>query len=289
MLIDWFTVGAQTLNFLILAWLLKRFLYKPILGAIDAREAGIAKKLADAEASKTETLKERDALQRKNEEFDQQRAALLKQATDAAHAERQRLLDEARRAADGVRAQRQDALDSEQRGLIDDIARRTRAEVFAIARKLLTDLAGMTMEECISEMFVRRLRELGGDQQAALAKAVAASSTPVLVRSAFTLSPDQQSAIRQALNTLCSAEIAPVFEMAPNLICGIELAVSGQKVAWSIAAYLGTLEKSVNELSNERDQQQGQPEPVATPATEAKAFELTPSSAPLPGAPANPQ
>ena len=43
MLIDWFTVVAQVVNFLILVWLLKRFLYKPILDAIDAREKRIAK------------------------------------------------------------------------------------------------------------------------------------------------------------------------------------------------------------------------------------------------------
>jgi F-type H+-transporting ATPase subunit b len=52
MLIDWFTVGAQVLNFLILVWLLKRFLYKPILHAIDAREQRIAKELADADAKR---------------------------------------------------------------------------------------------------------------------------------------------------------------------------------------------------------------------------------------------
>ncbi len=48
MLIDWFTVGAQALNFLILVWLMKRFLYRPILHAIDAREKPIAGELADA-------------------------------------------------------------------------------------------------------------------------------------------------------------------------------------------------------------------------------------------------
>ena len=52
MLIDWFTVGAQLLNFLILVWLLKRFLYKPILGAIDIRERRIAAELADAAAKR---------------------------------------------------------------------------------------------------------------------------------------------------------------------------------------------------------------------------------------------
>ena len=50
MLIDWFTVGAQALNFLILVWLMKHFLYKPILNAIDAREKLIATELADAAA-----------------------------------------------------------------------------------------------------------------------------------------------------------------------------------------------------------------------------------------------
>jgi F-type H+-transporting ATPase subunit b len=74
MLIDWFTVGAQALNFLILVWLMKRFLYKPVLAAIDAREKRIAAELADAETKKTDAKKERDEFQKKNDEFDQQRA-----------------------------------------------------------------------------------------------------------------------------------------------------------------------------------------------------------------------
>ena len=69
MLIDWFTVGAQALNFLILVWLMKRFLYKPILNAIDAREKRIAAELADADAKKAEAQKERDEFQSKNEEI----------------------------------------------------------------------------------------------------------------------------------------------------------------------------------------------------------------------------
>jgi len=77
MLIDWFTVGAQVLNFLILVWLLKRFLYKPILHAIEEREKRIAAELANADKKKAEAQKERDEFKHKNEEFDQQHAALL--------------------------------------------------------------------------------------------------------------------------------------------------------------------------------------------------------------------
>ncbi len=94
MLIDWFTVGAQVLNFLILVWLLKRFLYKPILNAIDTREKRIAAELADANAKKSEAQKERDDFLAKNKAFDEQRAALLAKAQEDAKAERERLIGE---------------------------------------------------------------------------------------------------------------------------------------------------------------------------------------------------
>ena len=137
MLIDWFTVGAQVVNFLILVWLLKRFLYKPILHAIDEREKRIAKELADADTKKAEAQKERDEFQHKNAEFDQQRATLMNKATEEAKTERQRLLYEARQAADILSAKRQETLRNEAHNLNQAISRRTRLEVFAIARKAL--------------------------------------------------------------------------------------------------------------------------------------------------------
>ena len=171
-LIDWFTVAAQVINFLILVWLLKRFLYRPILDAIDAREERIAAELADADAKKAEARKERDEFQHKNEAFEQQRATLLSQATDEAKAERQRLLDEARQAADTLSAQRLQTLSNDSHQLNQAIRRRTQAEVFAIARKALTDLATASLEERMAEVFIRRLRALDGQAKEALAEAL---------------------------------------------------------------------------------------------------------------------
>src|ERR1700722_5299506 len=99
MLIDWFTVGAHVLNFLVLMWLLKRFLYQPILRAIDTREKRIAAELADADAKKAEGQKERDDSAGKNKIFDDGRAALMAKVAAEANAERERLLHEARQEA----------------------------------------------------------------------------------------------------------------------------------------------------------------------------------------------
>ena len=274
MLIDWFTVLAQVVNFLILVWLLKRFLYRPILDAIDAREKRIAAELADADAKKVEAEKRRDEFQHKNEEFDKQRVALLSKATDEANAERQRLLDEARKAADALSAKRQETLRSEARNLNQAISRRARQEVFAIARKALTDLATTSLEERVGEVFTRRLREMDGKAKENLGETLRAASDPALVRSAFDLPAEQRATIQNALNETFSAEIRVRFETAPDLISGIELTTNGKKVAWSIADYLASLERGVDELLKERDKPEAKPEPEAK--AEAKPEELRP-------------
>jgi F-type H+-transporting ATPase subunit b len=261
MLIDWFTVGAQTLNFLILVWLLKRFLYKPILNAIDAREKRIAAELADADTKKAEAQKERDTFEEKNEEFDRQRATLLKKATDEVQAERMRLLDQARKAADALSSKRQEELRNEAINLNQAILRRTRQEVFAIARKALTDLAATSLEERISEVFTRRLRELDGSAKETLAQALETATAPALIRSAFELTAEQRATIQKTLNETFAAEIRLRFETEPDLISGIELAANGQKVAWSIADYLVSLEKGVAELLPEKSTPGAQSEP----------------------------
>ena len=258
MLIDWFTVLAQVVNFLILVWLLKRFLYRPILDAIDAREKRIALALADAGAKQAEAQKERDAFQHKNEAFEQQRAALLGKATDEARAERQRLLDEARQAADALAAKREQALRSEQQDLSQALSGRARVEVFAIARKALTDLAAASLEERMSAVFVRRLREMDGKAKTGLGEALKSASAPGIVRSAFDLPAEQRAMIQTAVNETFSADVHLRFETAPSLISGIELATDGQKLGWSIADYLVSLEKGVEELLQEKEKDQAQ-------------------------------
>ena len=263
MLIDWFTVGAQALNFLILVWLLKRFLYKPILGAIDAREQRVAAELADADKKKAEAKAERDALQAKSDAFDRERAALLTKATDEAKAERQRLLDEARKAADALSAKRREALESDARNLDQAVSRLVRQEVFAVARKALADLATTSLEERIGEVFTRRLREMDVPAKAKLGEALKNNSAPAIVRCAIDLPKDQRAAIQNAINETFSADIELKFETAPDLIGGIELSTGGQKLAWSIADYLSSLEKSISELVKSRDKPVAKAEPVA--------------------------
>jgi F-type H+-transporting ATPase subunit b len=273
MLIDWFTVGAQALNFLILVWLMKRFLYWPVLHAIDEREKKIAAELADAATKKTEAQKERDDFAHKNEDFEAQRAALFNKATEEAKAERERLMAEARSAADALRKKRQEALKNDANTLYRTLSQRAQKEVFAIARKALGDLATTSLEERIGEVFTRRLREMSGADKDRLGQALKTASEPAVIRSTFDIGAEQRAAIQNALNETFSAEVHLRFETAPEGVSGIELTSNGQKVAWSIGEYLRSLENGVEALLKESDK----PEPKAAPKPEANKIEAQPA------------
>jgi F-type H+-transporting ATPase subunit b len=272
-LIDWFTVAAQIINFLILAWLLKRFLYRPILDALDAREKRIASNLAAAVEKERVAEAERSRFQQKNEEFDRRLNELLAAAADEARAERKRLLAAANMDAEELRRRRHKAQRREYQALRHAIEQRTCAEVFAIARKALADLADTTLEAHMAEVFIRRMRSLDPEEKANLAAAVgifmargelqhetamAGISSPsradgtgsgeITIRSAFELPAAQQEAIAAAIRETVHGEISLHFKPEPNLISGIELVASGYKVAWSIAGYVASLEEEVGKL-----------------------------------------
>ena len=248
MLIDWFTVGAQALNFALLLWLMQRYLYRPVFAAVDAREKHIAAELADAAAKQKEARVERDAFAEKNKAFDAQRAGLLGQATEEAAAERKKLLTAASQAADAAAAQRQGALQGEADALHHALGARARQEVFAIARETLAELASVSLEERVCAVFIERLRALDGPARERLAAALASATGLARLRSAFELPEAQRTAIQQALNDGFGMQAPLRFESAAALVAGIQLNAGGQRLEWSIAHHVESLEKGVDAL-----------------------------------------
>jgi F-type H+-transporting ATPase subunit b len=253
MLIDWFTVAAQAVNFLILAWLLKRFLYGPILRAIDQREKRIASELQQASAKMEEAKKEETEFRRKKDDLDRRSRELLGRAAEEAGTERRRLLEEARKEIAGRRSQWEEALQSDQRRQRQEVADRISQEVFATARKVLGDLAGESLEERMTQAFLERLSQSSPAEKEPLCSAAKNPDRPLLVRSAFDLPLSARKAIEEGVRKALSPQARITFEVAPELIAGIELAGNGYKVAWSVADALASMQKKAGALLEKDD------------------------------------
>ena len=248
MLIDWFTVIAQIINFVILVWLLKRFLYKPVLQAMDAREKKIADQLRDAAAQKAEAEKQQESFRVAQEEFAKQKQNLLNGVEEEAAAARQRLMEEIRDEVQTLRRNWREALHEEQTTFRTQLADSVQHEIFAIARQTLRDLAGEELEQQIATQFLGRLSQLDGDEKAQLAAHLKTSRRPLVIRSAFDLPDPVRVNIEHAVCNSLEINVPIRFETTPEVLSGIELAADGHKVSWSINGYLSSLEDSVRQL-----------------------------------------
>ncbi|MBC3764460.1 F0F1 ATP synthase subunit B [Neptunicella marina] len=254
MLIDWFTVGAQVLNFLLLVWLLKHFLYQPILNAIDARERETAKIINDAEKIKREASDQLHIYQQNNQLLEQQRQALITQATDEANQIRDRLLNKANQDAQQLTQQHLASISDEFIAIQQDIATKNLLEVFAISNKVLTELASQSLQESMFALFIQHLTAACSNMTTNPLVGLD-EHNKILVRSRFALSQQQQQQIEQCLqqslksDTTLTSQVE--YQHSEALLCGIEISTSGWKLAWSSANYLQQLQQRASELAKQ--------------------------------------
>lgn len=234
MLIDGFTVVAQVCNFLLLVWLLKRFLYRPVLAAIDAREQQIAARLENSAAQAALARQQSSEWEHRNQVFEAERAGLLRKASDEAAEERKRLLEQARDEAAAQRRKEAETLARERADLSIELAGRAQAQVLAVTRDALQSLADTHLEDRILEVFVTRLADLPDSQR----QLMVAGERAIRVRTAFDLTPAQRNRLEGALRESFGPVLDVRFAVDPEILCGLELTTGAHKVEWNMAGYL---------------------------------------------------
>lgn len=244
MLVDWFTVAAQVVNFLVLVVLLKRFLYRPILKAMDEREAGIAARLAEAESKKEAAEAERLAQLQEQQALADRRQELLAQAEKEAEAHKQELTRQARQEVEELRARWQVSMVREKDLVFQDMRQRLLLQIAGASRQALRDLAGIDLEQRLVEVFLERLKNLDSSTRAEFVECAREAGGGVVITSGFQLPPEEHPRIVQALRDLADLDLNATFETSPAIISGIEVKAGGCKFAWSLEDYLHGLEEA---------------------------------------------
>jgi F-type H+-transporting ATPase subunit b len=246
-LIDWFTVAAQIVNFLILVGLLKYFLYGRIIRAMDQREEKIAARLSEAQEREQEAADERRHFQARQAELAQQQDDILNQARQEADSERRKLLEEAREEVEAVKARWYEALEREKNTFLQDLRQRAGRQVYTITRQALADLATADLELQIVEAFCRRLQEQPPEKRRELTEILQQGAEATII-SAFVLPEEAKQKIEDILKDYLKDGAALRYQTSPEVISGIELKAPGHKVAWSLDHYLAELEAETREI-----------------------------------------
>ena len=247
MLIDWFTVTAQVINFLILVYLLKRFLYGPIIKAMDRREKRIALRLEEGQKKQDEAEEEVQRYLEKNRDLDNRREGLLSEIKEEADARRKELMNEARNEVEVIRTNWYEAIQREKEAFLQDLRQRAGKQTCAIARRALKNLANVDLEHHIIGVFIERLRNLDEEELGALNESILKSGWKITLRSAFEIPQEMARQIAEVFEKRGADPVDLQLEISSDVICGIELKVHGRKIAWSLEHYLETIEEALVE------------------------------------------
>ncbi len=252
MLIDWFTVGAQVVNFLILVVLLKKFLYGPITQAMAAREAKIQAQITEAETRRQEAAATEAEVQKRLQELEDKRQILAAQV-EAEVAEQKKALQEAARQEVGKYRQGWlQALSREKTAFAQTLQERCSHQAFTLARLILRELGDLSLEERFLQVFFDKLRQLPPEDEQAFRESLTESGGAAVVASAFQLDEANRARLLTAVQAQFGPQVTVQFETDPSLIMGLELKTSSRKLSWTAERSLHNLEEQVMAAINYR-------------------------------------
>lgn len=251
MQISWWTLALQVVNFLVLVWLLQRFLYRPVRDILEKRKAMATEALDAAAKAKKEAEAERKRYEDERGGLVAERQEMLEAAHRSIEAERTKRLEEAREEArklvDGAHQSIAEERAKTLQGLEADVA----GLAVTLAGKLLDKLGGTVSNDIFLDQTMAALKALPDAERRRLERELDASDAPVTVVTASPLSDEQQKQWQEKLEATLERPLKPAFETDPKLIAGAALHFPHVVVSFSWADQLKEAEAAL--LSGNHD------------------------------------
>ena len=245
--LNWSTFLLEIINFLVLVWILKRFLYRPVLAVLEKRRQEIEQNLNEANSHHTQAI-----------ELEQQ----YKKRLEDWALEKQQLKDTMQQEILTERTQRLEQLETElasEREKTEVVTQRHLAESLRqyqenaheqgarFATQLLTAVASEELESRLFDLLIKTFDELDEERQMTLFNACKKSSDSITVTSSYTLSESQQQQLEQKLNTLCEQSVKINYIQDPELIAGLRILIGASVLSINLQDELSGFVELIHE------------------------------------------
>lgn len=232
--LSWTTFVLEIINFLVLVWILKRFLYKPVMQVIARRQAGIESTLAGAEALHSDASKLQEQYEGRLADWEKERRQARETLDRELEAERARKIAELQTELEQEQEKARVAETRRQADVLNRIEEEALVQGARFATRLLEQAAGPETETRLIEMLLTELEQLTEDRLTALRNNYGKDAGTVTVTTAFPLALEQQQRLVQTLEKITSPDITVRYEQSSELLAGIRIIIG----AWILAADL---------------------------------------------------
>lgn len=223
--LDWVTFALEIVNFLILIWILQRFLYKPVLAAIARRKAAIEKTLSEAAARQADAQALEQQYRNRLTDWEREKATLRARLAEEIDAQRTRAMAALQDALDQERDKHHVLEERRVNELRRQIEEQANARGAQFAARLLTRLAAPELEARLVGLVLDDLAQLPEETLQALRAACRDAGHKITVTSAFPLAEPQRRALLQRFMDLARQRVVGEFKENERLLAGLRIAV----------------------------------------------------------------
>jgi F-type H+-transporting ATPase subunit b len=252
MQIDWFTLIAQIVNFVILVILLKYLLYDRITRAMDEREESIGARFSEAEEKKQKAEDEAESYLRKKKELEEVKGQVLSRAKKDADQQRKKFIEKAREEVDESRARWYSAIQRQKVSFLSELRERAGEQVYKVVRRALKDLADNDLEKKMIDTFIRRIEKVRQNEHSTIEDLAGGVLREINVHTSFEIDHQLKKRLASTLRDYGDDRIQINFHKSSDLVCGIELRAGGKRITWSLNSYIDGLEEKMSEELNRR-------------------------------------
>jgi len=235
MTIDWWTLFLQTVNFLLLVWLLQHFLYRPVRAVIEQRRELAEQALLKARATEKEASEAKSAFETKSVELEKTREASIEQAQESAEADAKKLIAQARKQAQGIVEEARKVAEQSQTDALAAVKQDIVDTAVKIAETILRKTADGDLNEVFLSYVLDEIGALSKEDRARIDADIASDPGVVEVATSMKLTKVERDAWTKALSEQLQLRSAPRFTIEPALLGGAELRFPHAVVrfAWS--------------------------------------------------------
>jgi F-type H+-transporting ATPase subunit b len=251
---SWWTFALQAVNFLVLVWLLRRFLFKPVTAMVARRKEQLAHGMAEVAAEKQTALKLQQDLQAQRAGIEAERQKAIDQQRTQLAAESKKMIEEARAEAQKIREQAATQIDAERAAASEELFSQTVELAMNLAEKLVREVAFPSIDQAFMTRVLDYWDHLSAPERAALVSQL--GPNPVVVTTAHPLGAPEEAAWREQLGQRIGVVASIEFKSDPALIAGAEIKFPSAilRFNWRDALTSAARDINRNNLRNEHPQ-----------------------------------
>lgn len=234
--IDWFTVGAQIINFFILLFLLRQFLYRPILNVIEERRDRLQAERQKLDSRDDELKWERKQIAEERQSLEatqkQRQEALQKDIEE----KKRKWLEEARQDVERRRQEWLESFHTMRAEALDEFGDQLESAVLTATQ---TFLEALTDEELFDAFFDRFIEQLDNH----LAGQQPEPDQSIVVESSESLDETQKQRLSKLLEKHLHETLELEYTVSPELSLGLRVSVGSTQFEWTVEQYLSEIQE----------------------------------------------